>query len=61
MFASMVAKHNLSFSLSDHFTKMGQEMFPDSKIAQKFSAARTKTAAIIKGRFGVAFSLCLWL
>ena len=46
-FAHFVAEHNLSFATADHFTKLCKVMFPDSKIAESFSCARTKTKALI--------------
>lgn len=48
VFAYFVAEHNLSFTVADHFTKLCKVMFPDSKIALKFSSGRTKTTQIIK-------------
>ena len=46
-FAHFVAEHNLSFATAEHFTKLCKVMFPDSKIAESFSCARTKTKALI--------------
>ena len=46
-FARFVAEHNLSFATADHFTKLCKVMFPDSKVAESFSCARTKTTALI--------------
>ena len=46
-FTFFVAEHNLSFSTADHFTKLCKKMFPDSKVADKFSCGRTKTRSII--------------
>ena len=43
LFVNFVAEHNLSFLMADHFTHLTSAMFPDSKIAQAFSTARTKT------------------
>lgn len=48
MFANFVAEHNLSFLVADCFTKLCKSMFPDSKIATKFSCGRTKTTQIVK-------------
>ena len=42
-----MCEHNLAFAIGDHFTKLVKEMFPDSKIAQRFSCSRTKAAAVI--------------
>ena len=49
LFAEFISEHNLSFSLSNHFTHLTSSMFPDSKIAKAFSSARTKTTCIVKG------------
>ncbi|CAC5399070.1 unnamed protein product [Mytilus coruscus] len=48
VFAYFIAQHNLPFSFADHFTKICKVMFPDSKIATKFSCGRTKTTQIVK-------------
>ena len=46
-FAKFVAEHNLPFLVADHFSRLTKVMFPDSKIAEAYSCARTKTTAII--------------
>ena len=46
-FATFVAKHNLPFSVADHFNRLCSKMFLDSRIAAGFSCARTKTTALI--------------
>ena len=46
-FAKFVAEHNLPFLVADHFSRPTKVMFPDSKIAEAYSWARTKTTAII--------------
>ena len=53
-FARFVAEHNLSFASADHFTKLCKCMFPDSKIADAFSCARTKTTALVTHALGPA-------
>ena len=45
-FAKFVAEHNLPFLAADHLTNLVKTMFPDSKIADLYSSARTKTTAI---------------
>ncbi|CAK6976674.1 hypothetical protein F7725_018991 [Scomber scombrus] len=42
-----MVQHNIPLTFSDHLSPMFTECFPDSKIAQKYSSARTKTTAII--------------
>ena len=48
MFANMIAEHNLSFLVADHFTKLIREMFPDCQEAKKFLCGRMKTTMIVK-------------
>ena len=56
-FAHFIADHNLSFATADHFTKLCKCMFPDSKIAEAFSCAHTKTAALVTHILGPAVGL----
>ena len=49
MFSLMIAKHNLPFSVADHFSELVKNMFPDSEIAKKYGAARTKATCMIRG------------
>ena len=44
----LIAQLNLSMNSADTFTSAFKIMFPDSKIAEAFSCARTKTTAIVK-------------
>ena len=53
MFSNFVAKHNLSFAVADHFTKLVPKMFPDSEIAKKFHCGPTKTTQIVKGELNI--------
>jgi len=46
-FAQFVAKHNLPFSVDDHFTKLVKQLFPDSDIAGKFTSGLMKTTMIV--------------
>ena len=48
VFSYFLAEHNLPFTVADHFTKLCKVMFPDSKIATKFSCGRTKATQIVK-------------
>ena len=53
LFSYFIAEHNLPFTVTDHFSKLCKQMFPDSKIAKKkkkkkFSCGKTKTTQIIK-------------
>ena len=58
LFANFVAEHNLSFMVADHFTHLTSVMFPDSKIAEAFGSARTKTTCIVKGALHPHYSNC---
>lgn len=40
-------EHNIPICASDHAGKILKNMFPDSKIAEKYGCGRTKTTAII--------------
>lgn len=42
--AVVLAQHNIPM---DHLSPLFQDIFPDSKIAKGFSAARTKTTCIV--------------
>ena len=53
-FAKFVAEHNLPFLVADHFSRLAKVMFPDSKIAEVYSCARTKTTAIITHALALA-------
>ena len=48
LFSNFIAEHNLPFLIADHLNKLCKKMFPDSKIAQKFSCGRTKASQIVK-------------
>jgi len=49
------AEHSLPFLLSDHASEIFGKMFPDSKIAAKFSSQRTKTNYIVSDGIAVNF------
>ena len=53
-FVRFIAEHNLPFATADHFTKLCKLMFPDSRVAEAFSCARTKTAALVTHALGPA-------
>ncbi|KAJ8025846.1 hypothetical protein HOLleu_33517 [Holothuria leucospilota] len=46
-FTGFLIEHNLPVASADHDGPLFRKMFPDSKIAAKYSCARTKTSAII--------------
>ena len=46
-FTSFLVEHNLPLASADHFSELCKKMFPDSKIAAKYSSARTKTTALV--------------
>ena len=43
LFAAFIVEHNVPIAVADHAAQLFRSMFPDSKIAKKFSSARTKT------------------
>ena len=45
--AVALAHHNIPLAVMDHLSPLFRDIFPDSKIAQGFSAARTKTTCIL--------------
>lgn len=47
LFSNFIAEHNVPVSIADHAGPLFKKMFPDSQIAQQYSCARTKTAAIL--------------
>ena len=51
MVTNFLVQHNISLATSDHLTSLFKEVFPDSKIAKRYAASRTKTMAIINESF----------
>ena len=45
-----VAKNNKQFNICDRFSKIGGDMFPNSELAKKYGARKTKTTEIIKDK-----------
>ena len=54
LLTNFVAEHNLPFAVADHFIRLCKQMFPDSKIAKKFSCGQTKTTMIVKNAIAPA-------
>ena len=48
LFTNFLVEHNILISAADHAGPLLKKMFPDSKIAQRFQCARTKTSVLIK-------------
>ena len=46
LFTNFLIEHNLPLATADHAGPLFWKMFPDSKIAEKYSRARTKTTAL---------------
>jgi hypothetical protein len=46
-FTGFLAEHNLPLSAADHLGSLIRSSFPDSKIAQAYSCARTKASCIL--------------
>ena len=45
--AVAMVKHNIQFSVADHFSPLYKECFEDSPMAQSFKSVSTKTTCII--------------
>lgn len=45
--AVVLAQHNIPLAIMDHLSPLFRDIFPDSKIAKGFAAARTKTTCIV--------------
>ena len=45
-----VAKNNEPFSICDGFSKLGNDMSPDSKLAKKYGVGKTKISEILKDK-----------
>lgn len=48
LFTSFLVEHNLPIRSADHAGPLFRAMFPDSKIAKKYSCARTKSTVLIQ-------------
>ncbi|KAK3791726.1 hypothetical protein RRG08_033830 [Elysia crispata] len=48
LFANAIVEHNLSLALADHMSDLFTKMFPDSQIAKKYAAGRTKTRGLVQ-------------
>ena len=48
MFTAFLGEHNVPLAASDHAGNLFRSMFPNNDIAEAYSCARTKTAAIVK-------------
>ncbi|KAJ8049985.1 Zinc finger BED domain-containing protein 5 [Holothuria leucospilota] len=47
LFSNFIVEHNLPIGICDHVGPLFKKMFTDSKIAQQYGCARTKTSAIL--------------
>ena len=50
-----MAENNIPLAFSNHLSRMLPKLFPDSKIAQKYSTAATKTTCVINGAIAPHF------
>lgn len=48
LYTAYISEHNLPISCTDHAGPLFRKMFPDSKIAAKYSCGRTKTTSLLK-------------
>ena len=55
-FTGFLLEHNLPIAVSDHAGPLFKSMFPDSKIAQYYGCARTKTTCILNRALGPEFA-----
>ena len=55
-FAAFMLEHNLPIATADHAGPLFRSMFPDSKIATYYGAARTKTTSIINRALAPEFA-----
>ena len=53
--AVLMAENNIPLAFSNHLSRMLPKLFPDSKIAQKYSAAATKITCMINGAIAPTF------
>ena len=52
MVTNFLVQHNLPIATADHLGPLFKAIFPDSQIASKYAAARTKTSAILNIAMG---------
>lgn len=52
MITNFLIQHNLPLATADHLGPLFREVFPDSKIANSYRSARTKTRAILNEAIG---------
>ena len=52
MVTNFLVQHNLPIATADHLGPLFKAIFPDSQIASKYAAARTKTTAILNAAMG---------
>ena len=53
--AVLMTENNISLAFSNHQSRMLPKLFPETKIAQKYSAAASKTTCIINGPIAPQF------
>ena len=49
LFSGFLFEHELSLTTADHAAKLFRNMFPDSKIVNKYRCGRTKTTHMLAG------------
>ena len=49
LFPGFLVEHELPLNTADHAAKLFRNMFPDSKIRNKYRSGRTKTAHMLSG------------
>lgn len=49
LFSGFICEHNVPIAIADHVRKLFQAMFPDSKIAEKYSCSLNKATQMLSG------------
>lgn len=58
-FTHLLVQQNIPLAFADHLNRAIPQNFPDSKIAQNYSCARTKTSCILNGALAPFYTECL--
>ena len=56
---NLLVQHNVPLAVADHLSPLFRDIFPDSKIAKGYAAARTKTTCILNGSIAPYFKATL--
>uniref|UniRef100_A0A1X7UVC4 DUF4371 domain-containing protein n=1 Tax=Amphimedon queenslandica TaxID=400682 RepID=A0A1X7UVC4_AMPQE len=56
---NLLVQHNVPLAVADHLSPLFSDIFPDSKIAKGYAAARMKTTCILNGSIAPYFKVTL--